>query len=147
MVLVIDDDESICELITEILEGRGFKVESRTSVPDALKALQANQFELVISDLNLITGKGTSIEKYMRLKNSPHEKTPFLYISGDIDGIKRLPQSSHSLSKPFGVNALMEKIEELLNAKNQSKESAGEKPEKKKPMHPELAKLLKGGKS
>jgi len=143
MILVVDDEESLCSLIKEILEGRGFEVETCLSVPEALSHLQKGKFELVICDINLQSGRGESVEKYMRLKNSPYEKTPFIYISGNDELLKALPTNSNRIGKPFSVDGLVEMVKRLLDTS--SKEAEPKKVETKKPLHPDLEKILKGG--
>lgn len=146
MILVVDDEESLCTLIKEILEGRNYQVMTCFSVPEALGNLQKNKFDLVICDLNLKSGKGQSVEKYMRLKNSPHEEVPILFISGNDELLKTLPPSAEKISKPFSVATLLEAVERLLNPPEANAVNSEEAPKKEKPLHPDLAKILKGGK-
>jgi two-component system response regulator HydG len=50
-VLVIDDDQSTCELIAAGLEKHGFDVEWHTRAKDALEAVRNETYDLVLTDL------------------------------------------------------------------------------------------------
>ncbi len=52
-VLVVDDDELICQLLTRSLQRRGYCVESETSPHAALERLAAEDFDVVLSDVNM----------------------------------------------------------------------------------------------
>jgi len=52
-VLLVDDDASLCETLAIGLRKRGFVVEFRTAADDALRALDADEFDVVVTDLNM----------------------------------------------------------------------------------------------
>jgi two-component system response regulator HydG len=56
-VLIVDDDLSLCETLEAGLNRRGLTVSFRTSADDALLALSTEDFDVVVTDLNM-TGKG-----------------------------------------------------------------------------------------
>jgi two-component system response regulator HydG len=56
-VLLVDDDQPLCETLQAGLSRRGFAVSFRTSAGEALAALSAEEFDVVLTDLNM---KGTS---------------------------------------------------------------------------------------
>ncbi len=56
-VLLVDDDAPLCETLALGLGKRGFTVETRLSADDALRALDAADFDAVVTDLNM---RGTS---------------------------------------------------------------------------------------
>jgi two-component system OmpR family response regulator len=49
-ILVVDDDEAICALVAETLRDEGFRVVAAPSHADALVALSAVRFALVLAD-------------------------------------------------------------------------------------------------
>lgn len=140
MILVVDDDSGIQELLCELLEKHGHECRSCGSVPQALSLLQKEQFELVVLDLNLKSGKGVSIEQYMRKQGSPHIKTPSLFISGHSEMLDLLPADATKLSKPFKNEDFLSVVESLLKG-----ERAPVRKEKQaKKINPSLEKILKG---
>jgi two-component system response regulator HydG len=52
-VLVVDDDPRMCELVERGLERRGFEVETRTSVLDALSHHDLSAVDAVVTDLKM----------------------------------------------------------------------------------------------
>jgi two-component system response regulator HydG len=52
-VLLVDDDASLCETLDIGLSKRGFTVRSRTSADEALRELDATDFDVVVTDLNM----------------------------------------------------------------------------------------------
>ncbi len=52
-ILVIDDDQDICELLEAELESRGFQVAWDTAPRAALERLATQDFDLVLTDLNM----------------------------------------------------------------------------------------------
>ena len=52
-VLVLDDDEMMCAFLERSLQRHGFTVSSETSAKDALERLTVEDFDVVVSDLNM----------------------------------------------------------------------------------------------
>ena len=52
-VLIIDDDQSMCELIDESLSQKGYKTEWRTSADEGFRLLDGQDFDAVLTDLNM----------------------------------------------------------------------------------------------
>jgi len=52
-VLIIDDDQSMCELIDESLSRKGFETEWRTSADEGFRLLDGHEFDAVLTDLNM----------------------------------------------------------------------------------------------
>jgi two-component system response regulator HydG len=52
-VLIVDDDQSMCELINADLSSRGIQSEWRTSAEDALRTMQEGQFDVILTDLQM----------------------------------------------------------------------------------------------
>jgi two-component system response regulator HydG len=56
-VLLVDDDRSLCESLEVGLRSRGFRVTWRTSADEALALVESQDFDVVLTDLNM---RGTS---------------------------------------------------------------------------------------
>ncbi len=52
-VLVLDDDVLMCELLDRMLVGQGFSVATETAACDALDRLAKEDFDVVLSDVNM----------------------------------------------------------------------------------------------
>ena len=67
-VLVIDDEASIVDLARETLGKEGYQVKTATDWNSALRRIEANQFDAVISDLNMPGKSGADIFQYCKDK-------------------------------------------------------------------------------
>jgi DNA-binding response OmpR family regulator len=61
VILIIDDDEAICSLLREFLEGKGFAVAVAHDGLEALEAIEKTPPDLVISDLLLPKEHGIDV--------------------------------------------------------------------------------------
>jgi two-component system response regulator HydG len=62
-ILVIDDDRSTCEVLATELAGRGFEVAWSTAPFEALERLAKEDFDLVLTDLNMSQMNGAELCK------------------------------------------------------------------------------------
>ena len=60
-VLIVDDEQSMCELIETDLRLRGFDSAWRTSAEEALQLLQSEDFDVVLTDLKMPGMSGTEL--------------------------------------------------------------------------------------
>lgn len=117
-VLIVDDEESIREIVQEGLSARGMKVHAVSSSEEALGYLQSNDCDVVISDFNL---SGMSGDKFYDLfaAGRPALRMPqFVFITGELvesDPFDRLRRQGASvLQKPFHIGALTTLLAGLL---------------------------------
>ena len=52
-ILIVDDDASVREVLTRVLDGEGYLVLSAGNGPEALRIAAANPIDLVLLDLNM----------------------------------------------------------------------------------------------
>lgn len=108
-VLVVDDEESIREIVQEGLEARGLKVRCAESVPAALALLAERPYDFVLCDFNLPGHRGTELFERIR-ETSSHPTHAFVFMTGDLvepakaSGLQK--KGAHILQKPFQVSAL-----------------------------------------
>ncbi len=110
-VLLVDDEEEFCNLLSERLETRGMKVNAVNSGEDAVAKVGDENFDAIIVDLAMPGIDG--IETLRQIK----EKRPDLEIimlTGHAtvqDSIEAMKLGAEDLlEKPVDLNALMEKI-------------------------------------
>lgn len=77
-VLIIDDEEAICELIESVAESAGFDASS-ASQPDDIRAAIEGRFDLVVLDLSLGLVDGIEV---MSALGSRHKGLPVILVSG-----------------------------------------------------------------
>jgi DNA-binding response OmpR family regulator len=117
-VLLVDDDEALRVSLAEILEQRGFAVTTAANVPEALKHISSNPYDVLLSDLHMPgAGDGLTVVSAMRHAN-PKAVTMLLSAFPAMEAATRaiLMQTDQILVKPMEVMALVEAIEQRLIA-------------------------------
>jgi len=75
LVLLIEDDPTSAELLTEILKNENFSVVNASTGNDGLIALNENDFDAILLDLNLPDMDGVEILKYL------YKKPEFFHVA------------------------------------------------------------------
>ena len=65
-VLIVEDEETVCILLTEVLKPLGFAVTSVSNVAAAISAMDARPFDLYLLDKNLSDGTGLDVARRVR---------------------------------------------------------------------------------
>ncbi len=65
-ILVVDDEESICETLSWILEQEGYSVQTAMDFDTASKLIEEREFDLYFIDLILPGGNGINLIKLIR---------------------------------------------------------------------------------
>jgi two-component system CheB/CheR fusion protein len=116
-ILVVDDAADVVEVFQVLLELEGARVVTATSAQEGLAALEANQFDVVISDISMPDMNGYAfLEEARRLPQYAH--IPAIALSGlarevDIARAHRAGYASH-LTKPISVERLLATVHDLL---------------------------------
>jgi len=116
-LLFVDDEPAIRITLPAILKQKGFDVMTAASVPEALNLMNAEKFEVLISDLNIgEPGDGFTVVSAMRrvqpeaatfiLTGYPDFESALLAIRNQVDDY---------LTKPAEVNNLIDVITRRLN--------------------------------
>jgi DNA-binding NtrC family response regulator len=120
-VLVVDDEIGVRETLDQGLSLHGYRVITAATVQEAEKALQrlgAAQIDLVITDINL-TPAYNAQEGYALYQrwSALYPTLRFILISGNPN-TQELPHiragAVRFLAKPFGIDALIEVVREVL---------------------------------
>lgn len=110
-VLIVDDEESITEMLKLILESR-YRV---TTVNDSLSALElilTMDYDLIISDIMMPRMNGIELYHEVKRKRPGMEKR-ILFISGALDGRFRgvvEEMGNVFLPKPFSLAGFLEAV-------------------------------------
>jgi DNA-binding NtrC family response regulator len=79
-VLVVDDEEVLCQSVEKILKRKGHKVDAATSVADALRALDSGKdYDLIVADLMMPQAGGLELLSAVQESNP---ELPVLIITG-----------------------------------------------------------------
>lgn len=115
-VLVVDDETLVVDLVKTALECEGYIVETASNGDSALRKIDTQAFDMVISDLKMPGKGGIDVFLYC-MERKPYLAKRFLFLTGDIAS----SESRHFieecnvpyLSKPFDLKALRILVEEL----------------------------------
>jgi PAS domain S-box-containing protein len=116
-LLIVDDEESIREIVQDGLSARGMNVECAASSEEALTLLAANAYEIVLCDFNLPGLSGEHL--FERLRTQTGNSLPrFVFITGDLlepsMTASFAERGAHVLQKPFHISALATLLSDLL---------------------------------
>jgi PAS domain S-box-containing protein len=116
-LLIVDDEESIREIVHDGLSARGMNVECAGSSEDALTLLAADAYEIVLCDFNLPGLSGEQL--FDRLRTQAGGSVPrFVFMTGDLLDPSTIAsfaeRGAHVLQKPFHISALATLLSELL---------------------------------
>ena len=131
MVFVLEDDESILELILYALKSQNIKALGFKHPDEFSKALLNNKPQIVVLDLMLPSKSGFEITK--ELKNNPATKSISILIlsalNNEMDKVKGLELGADDyIAKPFGVMEFIARIKTIqrrLKPQNQKLEFEG----------------------
>jgi len=115
--LIVDDEDSIREIVQEGLSARGMHVEGAASAEEALLHLAASRYDVVLCDFNLPGLNGEQL--FQRLRAHSHASPPrFVFMTGDMLDPALMAsfaeKGAHVLQKPFHLAALANLLSELL---------------------------------
>ena len=114
-ILVIDDDDSVVELIARILELEGYKVETARTGKEAIEKSNLNSYNLAIIDQRLPDMKGTDLLTAMRDTTPRMIKimlTGYLSTVDRTESIRR--KADGYLLKPIEIDDLLKTIKNHL---------------------------------
>lgn len=101
-VLVVDDEEFMRKLMTNILRKAGMEVLTAQNGEEALKALQENGCDVVISDVRMAGMSGFDLLKQAKAQ---HPDTAFVVMTGHADSYSikdaLLQGADEYITKPF----------------------------------------------
>ncbi|HLM01952.1 MAG TPA: response regulator transcription factor [Pyrinomonadaceae bacterium] len=115
-ILLIDDDEELCELVSEYLTVEGFAVESAYDGESGLrKAAAAGDHDLIILDVMLPKKNGFDVLRELR---GAKNQIPVLMLTARGDDTERIVGleigADDYLAKPFNPRELVARLRAIL---------------------------------
>lgn len=119
-ILVIDDEESICEILKFNLEKEGYEVDIAYSAEDAL-GLDLPSYSLMIVDIMMDRLSGFDFAKRLQ-NNSATENIPIIFCSalaGEDDTVMGLNIGADDyITKPFVIGEVIARVRAVLRRSN-----------------------------
>lgn len=111
-VLIVDDEPDILDLMEEEFRYCGYQTMTAVCGNDAVKVLETQDIDIVVSDYKMPNGNGMSVLNHVN--NMKKKKPIFFFVSGQADvstedlvraGAKKF------FTKPFDLDELIKEIE------------------------------------
>ncbi len=112
-ILIVEDDASIIEVLTDFFIRTGFKVRATRDGREALEILQKESFDLLITDYDMPQMNGVELVKVVRSKGL---SLPVIGISSD-DKRQEFTRCGANLfiQKPFSLTQVKEAVNVLAH--------------------------------
>lgn len=132
-ILIIDDDPTICMMLQGLLKRKNFDADTVFSAGEALKSLENNQFDLVLSDFRLPDFDG--LELLQKIK-SMHPHVPVIIMTSYADirtAVNAIKMGAFEyVTKPLNPDEILLLINSALEKAEDSNNSKKSKDKKKK---------------
>ena len=113
-ILLVEDDQSICEMVEKYLTKEGFSITTATDGEQAILEFSKNSFDLILLDIMLPNLDGLEAMKIIREKSS----IPIVIMSAkdqDIDKALGLGLGADDyISKPFSMIELLARVKAAI---------------------------------
>ncbi len=129
-LLIVDDEESICQGCRRIFTRQGFRVDVSSRSPEGLSLAEEREYSAIVLDINMPSLDGIAFLKELR-RTRP--EVPVIFITG----YPSLPKATSAVrlgasdfvTKPFTPQDITEAVNRSIEVKKQAAESETE-PEK-----------------
>ena len=114
-VLVVDDDEQVCELAVSFLEGRGFPVSFCTSGMEAMDLIKRQDFGIIMTDIRLSGFDGMGLLKAAKVINPDCDViviTGFPTVETAVAAMRF--GAVEYFTKPFNLDQLWKSVDRLV---------------------------------
>src|SRR3569833_848488 len=105
-LLVLDDEEGVCRLLSVFFEGKGYDVATAATVAVAMQLADREAFDVGVLDVNLAGESGLELLRYFK---SNYPNLPIIIYTGLDD------ENSVEMAMFRGANGFLRKGEPLEN--------------------------------
>jgi two-component system chemotaxis response regulator CheY len=116
-VLIVDDSESVREVIQFTLEQAGYAVRVGVDGKDALRHLEGDDIRLIITDLHMPHLNGIDLIKQVRAREE-YRYTPILLLTTESQANKKQEAKDAGATgwivKPFVQEKLLEVVQKVI---------------------------------
>ncbi len=123
-VLIVDDDDDLREIVKETLDSGEYEVYDADSGDKALKMMEENRYDLIISDLMMPGIKGLDLLKKVKAQ---HPETGVLLMSayGTIEtAVDAMKEGAFDfITKPFSISHIESRVQRFFEYESLKKEN------------------------
>ena len=113
-ILIIDDDEDLSMIITDMLQSKDFEVSYAASSEEAFDILSERSFDIILLDINLPDASGFEICRQLREVSN----VPVIFASARTSETDRITGfdigGDDYLPKPYSMKELLSRINALI---------------------------------
>lgn len=113
-ILIVDDDEDLSYIISEMLEGYGYEVSHAENATKAFEMLLDKKYHLILLDINLPETTGFEICRELRKVSS----VPVIFASARTSETDRITGfdigGDDYLPKPYSMKELLSRVNALI---------------------------------
>jgi len=118
VIMVVDNSESVRELIAFSLENAGYHVVKASDGLDAVNKIKSRiDLDMLITDLNMPNMNGIELSRQVRV-NPQHRFIPIIVITTESDELKKKEAktagASGWLKKPFKPQQILAVVKKVL---------------------------------
>jgi CheY-like chemotaxis protein len=120
LVLVVDDDPDLCASLWDLLRERGYRVALAHDDGEAARHLRGRHFKVVLIDMKLPHGDGTTVFRLVRQANPGARTVVITGARSEADQLLRqvLAEGADAVCyKPFDVPELLQTLSRLAGGK------------------------------
>lgn len=113
-IMIVEDDKTICEELTQLLETSGYQVVALTKFDHTLEDILASRFDLLLLDINLPKVNGEFLLKEIRKKTN----VPIIMLTSralEADEVLSMSYGADDyITKPYNPTILLLRISNIL---------------------------------
>ncbi len=123
-ILLIDDDVNLCKVLSYQLKKQGYEVATAYNGRDGLALFRENNYDIVLSDIQMPDVSGLEVLKEIRVLN-PEVIIIMITAYGSVDGALEAVRSGADdyITKPFGQEQLLFVIEKAVRMRQLQQEN------------------------
>jgi DNA-binding response OmpR family regulator len=128
LVLVVDDDSELCSSLWDLLRDRGYRVALAHDEGGATQRLQDRTFRVVLIDMKLPDGDGSTVFRQVRATNPEARTVVITGCRSETEPIVQqvLDEGADAVCyKPFDVPGLLTTLDRLTSQESGEKSTGG----------------------
>ncbi len=122
-ILVVDDDQNIRKILRDLLDKEGFSVSTASDVDKALPFIDAQDLDLIVTDLKMPGKSGMDLLTLCREKR-PAVPVIMITAFGNVEAaVMAMKKGAYDfITKPFDENELLNVIEKAISESEMNEE-------------------------
>jgi len=117
-ILVIDDQESMRSIISQMLRDKGHQVTTADDGEQGLELFKQDTYDLVLADVNM---PGIDGFELLRTVKSDHPTTPVILLTGVNEDAAQYVGKEYKadgvIKKPFQIEDTVKEIEKVISGR------------------------------